>query len=146
MTTFNASTNAGLVSALTKAGAGDVIELEAGDYGDVILKGRHLPQLAKDGVVTVKSADPGNPAIFSTMMLRDAANVTFDGIHFDYTASAEHALTYSPFQSRDLRAHHHPQLDLHGRRLQGKQLVQCRRRQRLCPPLPDFQRFRPGEF
>lgn len=73
-----------LDAALLSATGGEEIILAPGDYGDLsmITKGRDDFQFAE--TVTIRSDDPSNPAVFSSIDVRDAANVTFDGVTFDY--------------------------------------------------------------
>ncbi|MHC0055852.1 hypothetical protein ACT3G6_20535, partial [Actibacterium sp. D379-3] len=65
---------------LQDARAGETIRLPGGQYGWLDLDGQRL---ARD--VTIASADPSDPAVFSSVYIRGATNLTFDGILFDYT-------------------------------------------------------------
>jgi hypothetical protein len=94
MTIFNVSTAAELQDALSKATGGDEIRLAGGDYGE--LKLGSSAQFSSE--VTITSADPGDPASFSSMRLNGAANITFDGVDFDYSYSSGDSSTYAPFQ------------------------------------------------
>lgn len=84
MPIFRASTTTELMSALKKASAGDTILLEPGSYGDVSLR-----KLVFDSPVTIKSADPANPATFKTLTLNAVHGVTFDSIRVDFEPNAQ---------------------------------------------------------
>lgn len=71
----NVATSQDLLAALSAASAGDVITLEGGVYDPVILRNFQF-----DGTVTVRSADAGNPAVFSSLQVQDSANLLFDGL------------------------------------------------------------------
>lgn len=72
MSTFKVSTTAQLVSALKLAKAGDTVSLASGTYAGVTLKG-----LSYSGAVTIASADPTKPAVFSDLMVRYSSNLQF---------------------------------------------------------------------
>jgi hypothetical protein len=57
MSIINVSSAAGLMSALTNARGGETIVLASGNYGDLNLSSRTFAS-----AVTIKSADPGDPA------------------------------------------------------------------------------------
>lgn len=61
-----------------------IIELKAGvNFGSIVLKGSEA-FLSDDNPITFVT-DADNPASLSGVKLYGAKNVTFDGIHFDYT-------------------------------------------------------------
>ncbi len=81
---------------LSQATGGETILLASGDYGKLSLKDT---QYASN--VTIKSADPNDPASFSEMYLNNTSNLTFDEIKFDYTFSAGDANHTTKFHIRD---------------------------------------------
>ena len=90
-----------LYSALEATTGGETILLKGGDYGSFVLSpyGSIDPNLPEG--VTIKSIDPDNPAIFSEVYLRNAKNVTFDSVVFDYTFEEGQATSHKPFIVRD---------------------------------------------
>ena len=64
-----------LLAAAGKAMSGDTILLAAGNYGDV-----SLSYLKPTGMVTIKSADPDNDAVFKTIKLTNVTNLTIEDI------------------------------------------------------------------
>ena len=70
MATFTVSTSDQLKDALQSARGGDKILLEAGDYGHLEMRGTQDPRFVYSGEVTVASADPDNPAVLKSMLLR----------------------------------------------------------------------------
>ena len=95
------STTAGLIAALKTAQQGDVIALAPGNYGKLILKGQAGFDMDFAGGVSIVSADPTNPAVFTGLDLRGAANLTFAGVTFDYTFNAGDRAWTRPFSIRD---------------------------------------------
>ncbi len=69
--------------ALASARGGETILLAGGDYGSLSIRSRDF-----DETLTIRSADPNDAASFSRMLIRDASNVTIEGLDFDYTYSA----------------------------------------------------------
>ncbi|MBL4813138.1 MAG: right-handed parallel beta-helix repeat-containing protein [Rhodobacteraceae bacterium] len=96
-TTITVSTLDELYEALGSATGGETILLEGGDYGDLFLGPSSGFDIAFPENVTIASADPQNPAVFSSVDVRDASNLTFDGIMFDYTFEEGDELFYRPF-------------------------------------------------
>jgi hypothetical protein len=80
-------------AALHSATAGTVVELAGGIYG--ALSARRISGAVGQSI-TLRSADPANPARFSEMDLREANHLVLDGLLFDYT--------YSPADKSNLRA------------------------------------------
>ena len=60
-----------LSAALKLAQAGDTVLLTGGDYGSVSISNRSFA-----GPVTIVSADPDHPAVFSYLMLNNVSNLT----------------------------------------------------------------------
>ena len=76
-TTITVSNAAELTSALASATGGETILLEGGNYGTVKLIGYDFPDY-----VTIKSADPDDPAEMGFFRLQDSSYVRVEGIHF----------------------------------------------------------------
>lgn len=74
-----------LKDALAAADAGTVIEMAAGNYGNFDLSPAAGDDLIFSGEVTIRSADPGNPAVIGEIFVKDAVNLTLEGLTFDYT-------------------------------------------------------------
>ncbi|MBB4314071.1 LamG-like jellyroll fold domain-containing protein [Roseospira marina] len=88
-----------LVATLNSVKGGETIALAAGNYGGLTIDGGSLPNLqGLSAPVTITSADPGHPATFSGLNVSDAANLTFDGVTFDYDAAPGSAWWDKPFQ------------------------------------------------
>lgn len=82
-----------LIAALTQAPAGEVLALAPGDYGAL-----KVTQATRGGKpLTLRSADPGHPARLSTLLIDGAANLTLDGIVFDYSFQPGDPLWATPF-------------------------------------------------
>jgi hypothetical protein len=90
--TITVSTLAELKSALSGATGGETILLQGGDYGKLALSSVDFPS-----TVTIASADPDNPAVFSGLSLKNVSDLTFDGVLFDYTFSVDDATWFRPF-------------------------------------------------
>ena len=92
----------GLYQALSNATGGETILLEGGRYGNLSLgASARFPSN-----VTIASADPSNPAVFASAQIRDAANMTFDSVVFDYVFEAGDNLwdtTINISNSNDIR-------------------------------------------
>ena len=69
----------GLHEALRDARGGEVIALAPGDHGVLTLS-----DLAPSAPVTLRSADPSDPARLSGMMLRNVSNLRLEGLVLDY--------------------------------------------------------------
>lgn len=77
MTIFNVSSVTQLTGALSKAQSGDVIQLASGTYSNVLLNNYKF-----SGNVTITSADPTKPAVFTDMLLKGSSGLTFKGLDF----------------------------------------------------------------
>lgn len=73
-----------LYSALASCKGGETILLSGGDYGDMTLNLQTKFNFKFPSDVTIKSADAGNPATFSSVNINGAQHLAFDGINFDY--------------------------------------------------------------
>lgn len=94
---------AGLAKALAAAAGGETFRLAPGDYGRLELLAHRSPNLDFPRPVTLVSADPADPAIFTSADLRGVGNLVLDGIRFDYRYAPGHKIHYRPF---DFRACH----------------------------------------
>ncbi|SNR71926.1 right-handed parallel beta-helix repeat-containing protein [Puniceibacterium sediminis] len=99
--TLTVSSLAELHTALANAQGGETILLEGGNYGDLYIGAKSGYDVTFPDNVTIASADPSNPATFSGLDVRDAANLTFDGILFDYTFEAGDPIWLRPFSVTD---------------------------------------------
>ncbi|WP_312162787.1 right-handed parallel beta-helix repeat-containing protein [Phenylobacterium sp.] len=81
MADFLCASAAELTAALGSAKAGDRILLQAGNYGNVSLKG-----FVFDGAVTIASKDPGNPATLTGLTVQNSENLTFQNLHLDFSS------------------------------------------------------------
>lgn len=80
MAIHSVSSTSELKAALARASGGDVVELAAGDYGNLSLR-----SLDYDSEVTIRSFDPDDPAVFNTINITSSSNVTFDSLFIDFT-------------------------------------------------------------
>jgi PKD repeat protein len=97
MTVISVSSLSGLYSALANAKGGETIALAGGEYGQLNLGTKAGFSRDFPSNVTITSADPDNPAVFSTAVLREVDNLTLDGLTFDYSFAPGDALHYRPF-------------------------------------------------
>ena len=86
-----------LMSALANADGGETILLESGNYGDFGLWNVHHPFAKFASEVTIKSADPADPAVFSSVKITGVDNLTFDSLKFDYVANIGSPTFKKPF-------------------------------------------------
>ena len=82
MVTRTATNNATFAAAVTASVDGDIITCSSGSYGD------YSSNKQFSGTLSVKSTDPLNPAIFSTIDLSNARGWTFEDIKIDQPYSA----------------------------------------------------------
>lgn len=73
-----ATTTSELSSALASAQAGDEVLLAPGDYGEYTFQ-----NLSYSSYVTVRSADPDNPAVFDKIKVDGSRFLTIDSVHVD---------------------------------------------------------------
>src|SRR5690625_5055010 len=71
-----------LYEALKTAEPGTVILLEPGEYGKLSLGRYNEVRADFPGNVTIRSADPDNPAVFNSVSLREVQNLSFEDIVF----------------------------------------------------------------
>lgn len=89
MTTFSVSDTKSLTAALSSVKAGDTIQLGAGNYGDVLIRGKVFTT-----DVTITSKDPGNPAVLHSLNVMNSGGINFVGVNVDYTPDAT-TMTFS---------------------------------------------------
>jgi Ca2+-binding RTX toxin-like protein len=68
-----------LMLALASAAPGDIVELAAGAYGDVVLDGFRFAD-----TVTVRSADPAAPATLETLQIKNSSHIAIEGIRVEH--------------------------------------------------------------
>jgi Ca2+-binding RTX toxin-like protein len=90
MAILNVSTAAELLSAVKLAQPGDEIRLAPGQYSGVALKG-----ILPAGNVTITSADPANPAVFSNLTVSGSSNLTIANVKM---VVPDNSFTYYHFQ------------------------------------------------
>ncbi|KQT31365.1 hypothetical protein ASG29_15585 [Sphingomonas sp. Leaf412] len=88
MSNFSVKTTDQLKYALTQAKSGDTITVASGTYSNVTLTNINIA-----GNVTIVSADPARPAVFTDMMLKNSSGLTFRGLEFDATSAKMYAFT-----------------------------------------------------
>lgn len=81
-----------LYAALGKVKGDETILLEGGNYGTLAMTMQSKFKLDFPGNVTIKSADPRDPAVFTGLDLRGVSNLTLDGVTFDYKYAPGHPL------------------------------------------------------
>lgn len=77
MTTITVASSTELYQALSTAKSGDTILLQSGTYSGAQLRGIKI-----DGDVTITSKDPGNPAVFTNLEVRDSSGLNFSKLEF----------------------------------------------------------------
>lgn len=83
------STSRELYQALMFAKGGDSIRLASGNYGALTLDAEQGFDADFDGTVTLVSADPDAPAVFTGLDLTGVSNLTFDDVAFVAEEGAE---------------------------------------------------------
>lgn len=88
-----------LYAAMATCKGGETILLEGGQYGSLNINTYMKPPVNIDfpSTVTIASADPSDPAVFSSADVRDASNLTIEGVTFDYTFKPGDAQSLTPF-------------------------------------------------
>ncbi len=93
----------GLRAALAEADGGETILLEGGDHGTLeLVDGKGGLDLDFDAPVTLRSADPGDPATFTGLDLRGASNIALENLRFDYRFAPGDPHHLRPFVLRDV--------------------------------------------
>lgn len=102
-----------LVAALKAAQPGDVIKLAPGVYDD--FGGKFSPRF--DSPVTITSADPANPAVFTDFTLARAQGLIFKQVNFatlDHTDKIAEGVRYWAFKIVKSENIHFDQVHVHG--------------------------------
>lgn len=102
---IDAGQSGDLRRALKAAKGGDVLLLGPGDHGGLRLTATDVPGAAPGKPVTLRSADPADPARFSWLALREAAHLRLEDVVFDYTFTRGDDEKIRPFEisgSRDI--------------------------------------------
>lgn len=86
MTVYTATDTASLLAVVGAVNAGDTILLAAGTYSGVTIS-----NFAVAGSVTITSADPNNPALFTDLMVKNSQGLNISGVEM-------YANTDTPFQ------------------------------------------------
>src|SRR5690349_17773533 len=105
MTTWSVSSAQALTQTLASAQSGDTVLLSAGTYGGVTIDSRVFA-----GGLTIKSADPGHPAVFTDLIVRSSEGLTFSGLEF----FVDPAKGDNPFQILSSKNILMTGLDVHG--------------------------------
>lgn len=106
-----------LTSALSKAAAGDVLLLAPGDHDALRLSGVFG---TPDRPVILRSADPANPARFSSLDLNAAEHLAFEDLVFDYRfAPGDNPGKLRPFQMQKSKGIRFRRVLFDGDRAQG---------------------------
>lgn len=89
-TVIDVATAEELMAALEQATGGETIRLAPGDYGLLKLVALYdiNPWADYASEVTITSADPTDPGVFSALAFAGVGNITFDGVVFDYDAAS----------------------------------------------------------
>lgn len=90
-----------LYAALAGAKGGETILLESGQYGGMVLGPRSRFNVTFAAPVTIMSADPAHPAVFSEIDIREVTNLIFDGVVFDYVFKMGHKAHFKPFMVKN---------------------------------------------
>lgn len=107
MATYTVSTTAQLLSALRSARSGDVVQLEAGTYSAVHIRGLNLSN------VTIQSKNPDQPAVFTDLVIRDSSGLTVRNVEFSFPEGSS-PFPFQVLRSADIRidqVHVHGSLD-----------------------------------
>jgi Ca2+-binding RTX toxin-like protein len=104
VTTFSVNSTAALVTALSQAKSGDVVTVASGTYSNVAIK-----NLQVAGNVTITSASPDKPAVFTDLLVRNSSGLTFQNL--ELAAGANAALPFQVTSSSNIVL---DRLDVHG--------------------------------
>ncbi|MGL4310993.1 MAG: right-handed parallel beta-helix repeat-containing protein [Paracoccaceae bacterium] len=99
--TVTVSSAAELYAAVDKATSDTTIVMKEGNYGNLDLSAHYHPKVAQSFGLNFVAEDADNPPVITGLLLRDAKNVTLDGILFDYTAKPKADIAYKPFWIED---------------------------------------------
>ena len=76
--TIKVSSSSELMSALAHAKGGEVLLLQPGNYGDLVLHDQRMPFVKFSAPVTMRSGDPQRLATFTSVKLMGVENLTFE--------------------------------------------------------------------
>ncbi len=96
-TTMTVSTTQELYSALATCTGGETILLEGGNYGTLSLSSKSGFNINFPSTVTIASANPSDPAIFTTAAVTGVTNLAIEDVTFDYTYKAGDPTSLRPF-------------------------------------------------
>jgi hypothetical protein len=85
-TTYTVSSSSELLSALSKVASGDTILLEAGSYGTLDLSNMNFTSY-----VTLRSADPENEAMLTSVNVNNSSYIRLDDLHVSNTSNGASA-------------------------------------------------------
>ncbi len=105
MTIINVSNSTELYRAMSTVKAGDTIQLEAGTYSNVQIRGIKI-----DGDVTITSKDPEKPAVLTDLDVRDSSGLNFSKLEF----SIEYARGSDPMKVLSSKDIHFTDINVHG--------------------------------
>ncbi|MCV6598063.1 MAG: right-handed parallel beta-helix repeat-containing protein, partial [Mangrovicoccus sp.] len=80
---------AALSQALSLAQGGEVFVLAPGDYGALHISGQDFGPAG----ITIQSADPDDPAVFSRLSVYHSSDIAFAHVSFDYIAQPDAAIS-----------------------------------------------------
>ena len=84
MTTFAVNSVASLMTALASAQGGDQISLASGTYSGLSLQNFNFTS-----AVTITSADPTKPAVFTNFTLANSSGMVFSQLDFNAAGSTD---------------------------------------------------------
>lgn len=104
MSVTTVSSQAALLSALKTAQSGDTIQLEAGNYGSVVLDGSRVATkyLKFPGEVTITSASGTDKAVIESLTLNAVSHITLDNINFDSNNITQSSVPFAVKSSDDV--------------------------------------------
>ncbi|MCG7630507.1 PKD domain-containing protein [Epibacterium sp. MM17-32] len=102
-TTITVSSAEELTNALNYATGGETILLEPGDYGDLDISPKSLDNShgVYDSTVTIRSANPDDAAVFSSVGIAGGQNIHFADLEFELTPTEETTTTTRLFNVRN---------------------------------------------
>lgn len=105
MSTIYVTSAEALSATLKVVSSGDTIVLAPGTYSDVYIR-----NLSFDNDVTIKSQDPGNPAVITSLNIQNTKGLSFENLEFS-NATPTDSFSYRVTGSEDI---HFKNLDVHG--------------------------------
>jgi Ca2+-binding RTX toxin-like protein len=105
MSVISVSTSSELLSAISKAKAGDTISLKSGTYNGI-----NLSNVNVAGNVTITSANADKPAVLGDLMIKNSSGFTFSNLEFA-PQSVDRAYTFQVLNSSNINFSN---LNVHG--------------------------------